>query len=301
MLYTKQLLIPIMPHLVFTQMAPFSRNALRAVLSLGLGSLPIRDFLNVHLGLLKNGAMVSSYVMASPMPVSPICNGCYSDICQELGALACDISPPSAVTVEPLLATTWAATIPVRHLIHNAPIAPTNLPSSTLVDPPDDNSTSLPSLTTTTTERGYLAIRGLYEHGTTAIIDVCITNLDSTTSQACDPFKILQQHEADKQCKYQSICDSRRESFHPFVACADGLLAPAATKLLQHLAALTADCQQLPYSTVMKYLRLCIAMTLVKAVHYRLRGSRKKRLLPLPRFLAPAPTDPCPKFRLMFG
>ena len=49
-----------------------------------------------------------------------------------------------------------------------------------------------------------------------------------------------------------TICD--RESFHLFVASADGLLAPAATKLLQHLAALTADCQQLPFSTAMKHL-----------------------------------------------
>ena len=114
-------------------------------------------------------------------------------------------------------------------------------------------------------------------------------------------MKVLQQHEADKRRKYQHICDSRRESFHPFVASADGMLAPAATKLLQHLAALTATRQQQPYSTVMKYLRLRIAITLVKAVHYCLRGSRKKRLLPTPRFQAPDPPDPSPEFRMLYG
>ena len=225
----------------------------------------------------------------------------HNEIRQELGAVACEIFPPSAVTVEPVLATTRAATVPVGHPIHQTPMASPVLLPPTPADPPDATSTTPASLTTTTAERGDLAIRGLYKRGTTAIIDVRITNLDSATSQARDPFKVLQQQEADKRRKYQSICDSRRESFHPFVASADGLLAPAATKLLQHLAALTADRQQLPYSTVMKYLRLRIAITLVKAVHYCLRGSRKKRLLPLPRFLAPSPPEPCSEFRMMYG
>ena len=76
---------------------------------------------------------------------------------------------------------------------------------------------------------------------------------------------------------------SRCESFNLFVASVDGLLAPAATKLLQHLAALTADHQRLPYSTVMKHIQLrSFARTLVKAVHYCLQGSWKKHLLPLP-------------------
>ena len=120
-----------------------------------------------------------------------------------------------------------------------------------------------------------MAIHGLFERGTNAIIDVRITNLDSVTSRTRDPFKVLQQHEADKRRKYQAICDSRRESFHPFVASADGMLAPAATQLLQHLAGLLANRQQKPYSTVMQHLRLRLAITLVKAVHHCLRGSRK--------------------------
>ena len=88
---------------------------------------------------------------------------------------------------------------------------------------------------------------------------------------------------------------------HPFVTSADGMLAPAATKLLQHLAALTAHRQQKPYSTVMQHLRLRIAITLVKAVRHCLRSSRKKCLIHTPRFLAPEPTDPCPEFHMLCG
>ena len=79
------------------------------------------------------------------------------------------------------------------------------------------------------------------------------------------------------------------------------MLAPAATQLLQHLAALLANRQQKPYSTVMQHLRLRLAITLVKAVHHCLRGSRKKRLIHTPRFLAPTPADPSPEFRMMYG
>ena len=81
------------------------------------------------------------------------------------------------------------------------------------------------------------------------------------------------------------ICVSRCESFHPFVASADGMLASAATQLLQHLAGLLVDHQQNPYSTVMQHPLLHLAITLVKAVHRCLQGSRKKRLLHTPGFL----------------
>ena len=65
--------------------------------------------------------------------------------------------------------------------------------------------------------------------------------------------------------------------FTPFVAPAEGMLAPAATPLLQHLAALLADRQQKPYSTVMQHLGLHLAITLVKAPHRV--SSRKKHLV----------------------
>ena len=183
----------------------------------------------------------------------------------------CEVFPHSAVMVEPALATTQTATIPLGTPVHTT--LPTISPPAVPIHPPTDPPvTTLPQTPPhTTAEWGDLAIRGLFERGTNAIVDVCITNLDSSTSRARGPLKVLQQHEADKRRKYHAICASRRESFHPFVASADGLLAPAATQLLQRLAALTADRQQKPYSIVMQHLRLRIAITLVKAVNHCLR------------------------------
>jgi hypothetical protein len=146
------------------------------------------------------------------------------------------------------------------------------------------HSTIISTLSSWSTEYGTststyedMAIRGFFEHGTTAIIDVKIANLDSTSYRSQDPDKVLLQQEKLKRQKYQDICETRRESFHPFLASTDGMLAPDATKILQHLAHITAHKQQKPYSAIVNHLRLRIMTTLVKATHQCLRGSRKKR------------------------
>ena len=137
------------------------------------------------------------------------------------------------------------ATIPLVTSFHTA------LPSTltpTLLHPPAGPPVATISQTPShlTAERGDLATHGFFERGTNTIINICISNIDCATSWVRDPIKVLQQHEADKRRKYQAICASQQVSFHPFVASADGLLAPAATWLLKHLAALTADQNKIP-------------------------------------------------------
>jgi hypothetical protein len=117
-----------------------------------------------------------------------------------------------------------------------------------------------------------IAIRGLFEHGTNAIIDVRIASLDSPSYRFQDPEKVLQQQENAKRQKYKDICETRQESFHPFIASTDGMLAPEATKILQHLAHINVTKTQKPYSATVKHLRLRIAITLVKAAHHCLWG-----------------------------
>ena len=89
--------------------------------------------------------------------------------------------------------------------------------------------------------------------------------------------------------------------FTSFVDSADGMLAPAHTQLLQHLAGHFANCGQKPYPTVMQHLRLCLTIVLVQAVHHCLRGLRKKCLIHTPCFLALTPANPSPEFSMMYG
>jgi ribosomal protein L19 len=140
-----------------------------------------------------------------------------------------------------------------------------------------------------TQERGDITLRGLFERGTNAIIDVRIANLDSPSYRSQDPEKVLQQQENAKRQKYKDICETRQESFHPVIASTDSMLAPEATKILQHLAHTTAKKTQKAYSAIVKHLRLSIAITLVKATHYYLRASRKKCHQPTSTF-TPKPT-----------
>jgi hypothetical protein len=67
---------------------------------------------------------------------------------------------------------------------------------------------------------------------------------------------VLQQQEKAKRQNYQEICEAHRESYHPFIAPTDGMLAPEATKILQHLAHITAHKQQKLYSVIVKRLKV---------------------------------------------
>jgi hypothetical protein len=207
-------------------------------------------------------------------PFGDLVNLRHNEICNELGAIAAGIFQPIiAITIEPSLSTAPATTIPTGQHIHYDP------PTAPIINPPAHTTT--PAITANNThDHGNIAIRGLFESETNAIIeDAKIANLlDSTSYRSQDPDKALLQQEKQKRQKYQATCETRRESFHPFLASTDGMmLAPEATKILQYLAHITAHRQQKPYSAIVNHLRLQIAITLVKAVHHCLRGSRKKR------------------------
>jgi hypothetical protein len=148
----------------------------------------------------------------------------HNDIREELGAIATEVFQPSAVTIEPILASTPASTIipPGQH-IHNTTTTLT-------VDPPAATANQVPTASNTQ-ERGDIAIHGLFECRTNAIIDIRIANnLDSSSYRSQDP-ETRESTPTARDCqetaqKCQDICETHRESFHPFIASADGMLAP---------------------------------------------------------------------------
>ena len=217
----------------------------------------------------------------------------HNEIRDELAAITNELFPSSAITLEPTLSITPASTIPTgQHIHHDTPAPTTDLPIATTTP-------ATPAISNR--ERGDIAIRGLFERGTNAIIDVKLANLDSPSYRSQDPEKVLLNQETIKRQKYKAICETRRESFHPFVASTDGMLAPEATKILQHLAQITAEKQQTPYSAIVKHLRLRISITLVKAAHHCLRESRKKRHLATPNNNHTQPSEPSPDYRMLYG
>jgi hypothetical protein len=75
---------------------------------------------------------------------------------------------------------------------------------------------------------------------------------------------------------------------------------PEATKILQHLAQITAHKQQKPYSAIVKQLRLQIDITLVKAAHHCLRGSTKKCPQTTQTSTPNQPSEPSPVFCMLW-
>ena len=144
----------------------------------------------------------------------------------------------------------------------------------------------------------------MFETGTTAIVDVRVPPLvclDCASYCTRDATAVLESSEKLKMKKYSHVCKTRRESFHPFVVSADGMLGDAATKLLQRIAQLQSDKYDRPYSILMCDLRQRFALALAKSVHTCLRLSRKRERGLTPRMLPPTPNTPPPEFLVHYG
>ena len=215
----------------------------------------------------------------------------HNELRDELISIASESFPKSAITREPQLSATAAPTLPTAHPIHAAlPVAP---------DPPQQP--PVPVAATPAHLRGDLGIRGLNELGTTAIIDVRVVNLDSPSLITRAAPSVIQSTEDTKISKYQPICQSRRESFHPFVVSVDGMLGPQSVKILQQLAQHQSDNVQRPYSVVMHHLRQRTALALARSAHMCLRVSRDRRYNTNRVHSVPPPSVPPPNFLIQYG
>ena len=144
--------------------------------------------------------------------------------------------------------------------------------------------------------RGDLAIRGLFERGTTAIIDVRVVDLDSPSHRNRDPMSVLVSAEKEKKKKYLEACQSRRCSFTPFVVSVDGLLAPEAQSVLTRLATQLSEKWQQSYGPIKAVVTRQISVALARTCHHCLRSGRS-RPPPVHTYRAPDTTDPDPTFR----
>lgn len=166
----------------------------------------------------------------------------HDDIRDELGHLAEMALSPSAVHDEPLI-----------HYSQNS------LPGDEVV---------------LHENRGDLLIRGLWERGKEAIIDVQATNLESPSHRDRDPKKTLATLEKRKKTKYEKYCLDVRRSFSPFITSIDVLQGTIAQSVLQKLSIrLEKKCQR-TYSVICGYVRARMSVATVRTTNRCLRGSR---------------------------
>ena len=73
---------------------------------------------------------------------------------------------------------------------------------------------------------------------------------------------------------YLEACLKQRRHFSPFVASVDGLLGVEATATLKRIASRLATKWKQSYSKMCGYVKIKIVITLVRATHCCMRGSR---------------------------
>ena len=99
-------------------------------------------------------------------------------------------------------------------------------------------------------------------------------NTDALTYQTKAPEKCLYEAEKGKKKMYLEACLQQRRHFYPFVSLVDGLLGVEATATLTRISSRLATKWKQSYSKTCGYVKSRIAITLVRATHRCIRGSR---------------------------
>jgi hypothetical protein len=139
--------------------------------------------------------------------------------------------------------------------------------------PATDSETSSPTVDASG-ERGDLLVRGFWENGMDAIIDVRVVDTDAKSYNSRAPEKVLKSAEKVKKNKYLEHCLQQRRAFTPFVISVDGLLGYEAKNLLKRLAIHLSEKWMKPYSVTCGLVKSRISLACVRATHQCLRGSR---------------------------
>ena len=136
------------------------------------------------------------------------------------------------------------------------------------------NPSETPEAPEVTDQKGDLLIPDLCQQGTNSVHDMRVVNTDALTYQSKAPEKFLYEAKKGKKKMYLEACLQQRRHFSPFVALADRLLGVEETATLKRIASRLATKWKQPYSKTCGYVKSRVAITLVRATHRCIRGSR---------------------------
>ena len=129
----------------------------------------------------------------------------------------------------------------------------------------------------TTEERGDASCHGFWDRGRDTIFDVRITDTDSRSNRNKDVDKVLAKHEKEKKDKYLRKCHEERKDFTPLVYSVDGIAGREAKSAEKRLATYLADKWKKGYPEMVFYVRVRMALAVVKANSLLIRGSRDRQ------------------------
>ena len=119
-----------------------------------------------------------------------------------------------------------------------------------------------------------LLIRDLWKKGTESVHDMRVMKTYAKSHSSKTPEKCLQEAEWLKKKMYLEACLQQRQHFSPFVASVDRRIWVEAAATLKRIASrLTTKFQQ-PYFRMCGYINSRVTITLVRATHRCIQGSR---------------------------
>jgi hypothetical protein len=124
-------------------------------------------------------------------------------------------------------------------------------------------------------ERGDILIRGFFDRARDCVIDVTISDLDAPSYSNKKAKAALKTREQAKKNRYQRPCESHRRDFVPFAVSADGILGREAFAFMQQLSRTLAIKWNRPYPPVCGYVNAHLSLSLIRACHLCIRGSRQ--------------------------
>ena len=125
-----------------------------------------------------------------------------------------------------------------------------------------------------TEQKGDLLIRDLWKNRTGSVHDMRVMNTDAKCHSAKPPEKYLQEPERAKKRMYLEACLQQCRHFCPFVSLVDIFLGVAVTATLKRIASRLDTKWRQPYSRTCGYVKSRIAITMVRATHWCIWGSR---------------------------
>ena len=121
-----------------------------------------------------------------------------------------------------------------------------------------------------------LAIRGLWQPQTEALLDVRVVDTDAKSYCHRPVDQVIHSAEKEKKDKYVAAVEARRGTFTPFVVSVDGYVGQEGSRVLKTVAEVLAIKWDKQYSSVIDWIRASMTFSIIRATNLCLRGSRVK-------------------------
>ena len=124
--------------------------------------------------------------------------------------------------------------------------------------------------------RGDVMVHGLWKKGESCILDVRVTDTDAKSYRATSSAKVLERAAREKKGKYEQACLDQRRSFMPLIYSVDGMRGKEAEVFEKRIAALLSQKWSRAYSALAGWVKVRMALAVVRSNTMLLRGSRRR-------------------------